>query len=83
MLPTPVSTNNTSVCQHQDVITLVVMASTWLDDCITRDGSNVLAEENVNKYNKRAGREGWLEIQSVSTLGISEPDSFNDTEPGP
>ena len=56
MLPTPVSTNNTSVCQHQDVITLMVTASTCLDDCITRDGSNVLAEENVNKYEKCADR---------------------------
>ena len=52
MLPTPVSTNNTSVCQQQDDITLMVTASTCLDDCITRDGSNVLAEENVNKYEK-------------------------------
>ena len=56
MLPTPVSTNNTSVCQQQDDITLVVTASTCLDDCITQDSSNVLAEENVNKYEKCAGR---------------------------
>ena len=56
MLPTPISTENTSFCQQQDDITLVVTASTCLDDCITNDGSKVLAEENVvqvgliNKY---------------------------------
>ena len=58
MLPTPKSTENTSVCQQQDDTTLVVTASTCLDDydCITQDDSKVLAEENVvqvgliNKY---------------------------------
>ena len=59
MLPTPISTKNTSFCQQQeqqDDITLVVTASTCLDDCITQDDSKVLAEENVvqvgliNKY---------------------------------
>ena len=60
MLPTPISTENTSFCQQQeqqqDDITLVVTASTCLDDCITQDDSKVLAEENVvqvgliNKY---------------------------------
>ena len=60
MLPTPISTENTSFCQQQeqqqDDIPLVVTASTCLDDCITQDDSKVLAEENVvqvgliNKY---------------------------------
>ena len=48
MLPTPISTENTSFCQQQeqqDDITLVVTASACLDDCITQDDSKVLAEE--------------------------------------
>ena len=56
MLSTPISTVNISVHQQQDDITLVVTATTCLDDCITQDDSKVLAEENVNKYEKCAGR---------------------------